>query len=380
MSTTKGLSAVQENWQHFDEGKPRLGMSEARLYTDVSITGHVIDLGPYSFLNLVAQPSARAQMVAGIVVRASFHVPQAEGPSSLKDNFAHYHGGDHFDEIAALLSLFMGVRLKAGNVDRVFLESDPLGRPLSSSYKAEPQLSVSDQPQIPSLQRIGALGETTNLVALDGLQHLSKASQGDAVALVKAARLYQEAIWIADAEPELAWLLLVAGVEAVAVHWPHDDAAEDRLRDGIPEVADFLQPLLDREAFAQVARLLARYTGATRKFAQFLRQFAPPEPSTRPPLVWRQFLYSQENIEAAARIIYRHRSNYLHAGIAIPLPMCMAPTIMFPKEGDSYNEVPFGLAMQSRGAQWTISATPMLLHMFEHLARGAILGWWRSRA
>jgi hypothetical protein len=378
MLTTKGTSAVQENWQHFDEGKPRVGMSEARLYTDVPITGHVIDLGPYSFLNPIAQPSARTRMVAGIVVRASFHVPQGESPSSMKDNFDHYHGGDHFDEIAALLSLFMGIRLKAGNVDRVFWDNDPLGRPLSSSYKAEPQLTFAERPQIPSLQRTGALGETSNLVALDGLQHLSKARRDDTVAFVKAARLYQEAVWIADAEPELAWLLLVASVESVAVEWAHDDAPEERLRDGIPNVAAFLESRLNAEAFSEVARLLARYTGVTRKFAQFLRHFAPPAPPTRP-LAWRQFTYDADSIEAAAKSIYRHRSNYLHAGTAIPLPMCEAPTIMFPKEGDSYGEIPMGLATQSRGAQWTISSTPMLLHMFEHLAQGAILAWWRSR-
>jgi hypothetical protein len=42
---------------------------------------------------------------------------------------------------------------------------------------------------------------------------------GDATALVRSARFYSDALWIAEAEPDLAWLFLVSALEATN-SWP----------------------------------------------------------------------------------------------------------------------------------------------------------------
>ena len=51
-----------------------------------------------------------------------------------------------------------------------------------------------------------------------------------AIALVRSARLYQDALWLGESEPNLCWLKLVVAVETVANCWhAGGDAAFDRL-------------------------------------------------------------------------------------------------------------------------------------------------------
>jgi hypothetical protein len=69
----------------------------------------------------------------------------------------------------------------------------------------------------------------------------------------------------------------------------------------------------------------------------------------------------------------------LHRGTAFPLPMCDPPQYTQSAEVLlSVQEKPQGLAMSSRNASWRAEQTPMLLNTFEHIARGALLSWWKS--
>ena len=69
----------------------------------------------------------------------------------------------------------------------------------------------------------------------------------------------------------------------------------------------------------------------------------------------------------------------LHRGTAFPLPMCEAPRYTAaPDKLMSVQEKPDGLARASRNASWKADQTPMLLNTFEHVARGALLNWWKS--
>ena len=378
----RSLSIVAMNWQCFDEKKPLRFLEEARLFTDSRIIGEVRGLGPYSFLNPFAQPRVRFgnPLIAGIVIRASTHVLSDLKPSPMKDDFEHYHGGDMFDELAALLSLFMGIRIKAGGIDRMFFDLDPLGKPIGFFGKAEPQLVISDRPQIPSLGKEGRLGERAALGELDGIEQIPVRDPADTNAFVKAARLYQQAIWIADSDPELAWLLLVSCVETVAVVWAENSGSPvERLREAIPGLHKLLASELKDEPLLETATLLGKYVGATGKFVDFLSEFFPEPPPIRPP-PFLCFDFHRRSVRKAASTIYGHRSAYLHGGTAIPLPMCEPPVASsFPDLGPGYSEIPQGLATGARGATWTIKKTPMLLRTFEHIARGAVLKWWRTR-
>jgi hypothetical protein len=74
------------------------------------------------------------------VLRAESHVTWSFADMSTTDT-SRYHGGTECDEIASLLSLALGCRLKAGDPTRWFkLGDDPRGRPWSfrSSGRADP--------------------------------------------------------------------------------------------------------------------------------------------------------------------------------------------------------------------------------------------------
>jgi hypothetical protein len=58
-----------------------------------------------------------------------------------------------------------------------------------------------------------------DLDAINWLEGAVNAAPADQVALIRAARLHQDAVWIAEQEPELAWLMLVSALETGAGRW-----------------------------------------------------------------------------------------------------------------------------------------------------------------
>jgi hypothetical protein len=77
------------------------------------------------------------------------------------------------------------------------------------------------------------------------------------------------------------------------------------------------------------------------------------------------------------KLIYSHRSRSLHEGISFPQPMC-APPQYGPDGLSKVQEKHGALGMYSNNASWTVEQTPMLLNTFEHIARGALLNWWKK--
>ena len=59
-----------------------------------------------------------------------------------------------------------------------------------------------------------------------------------AIALVRSARLYQDALWLAESEPNLSWLLLVSAIETAANLWrSRKDLPLERLKESRPDFA-----------------------------------------------------------------------------------------------------------------------------------------------
>jgi hypothetical protein len=198
---------------------------------------------------------------------------------------------------------------------------------------------------------------------LDAYPHLSGKQ---ARALVRSARSYQEALWIADSDPRQAWLRLVTAVEAVAP-LQRDDPPITRLRAVHPDMADRVAACGDPELIQWVTAQFADQAKSMAKFLFFLRKFGPPPPKRRPRGGDRQnwnFLPDQ------FKHIYDARSQDLHQGIPIPIQMCAPPFV-----SDS------GIA-QERSDLFTPSASkrPLCMHMFAYVVRGAVLSWWRSAA
>jgi len=345
---------------------------ECPLYSDVWITGEE-KIGPYHFINTSAHGGGhREDAVAPVIVlRVSAHV-EDELPPMDKTDISLYHGGTLSDEAAALAALSLGIRVTAGPTTREFFGGDSLGRPVAHFGYAPPVLPVGDGgPRLPR----GAHGHN-----LEGLRLIGglDASAKDQVALIRAARLYQQALWVADAEPALAWLLFVSAVETAADRWDQSRGSNaERLRDSKPALVELIEAKCPA-ILQDVADALGDSIGATRKFVAFVLNFLPQPPEVRPPSGFR-ISWDAEQLRPMLRTIYGYRSKALHTGVPFPAPMCEAPRRLS-SAWPGVNEKPPGLATGTLGGVWLQQDTPMMLHVFEYIVRGVLQAWWSSVA
>jgi hypothetical protein len=358
------------NWRMLDSGVPPRDTLEYPLYTDAHITGES-SFGPYHLLNSVAGDDHEGRVPA-LFLRATFAELPIPDMAATKDDT--HHGGTFENELAALVSLAFGVRMYAGSATRFFREGgDPKGRPWSFhlGHTTQPVLlRKSRGPYVlPNVR-----GER-NIDSSDLLPRFHGLTTKDAIAVVRVARLYQDAVWLAESQPALSWLLLVSAVESAADNWqPRDDAPATKLRGWKPDLAHTLESSCDPSLLNVVAEAVVSVTGATSKFVRFLLNLAPDAPEKRPhaheQIAWdrrhRRDLYSK---------IYSCRSDALHSGKPFPTPMCFPP----PPSGGAWAERPTGTAHSIDYSVWRSEDAPILLNTFEFMARQAIHNWWRSR-
>jgi hypothetical protein len=362
---------VYENWLAAIRGTPKLSTLEYPLFTEAHIVGNysLTDNCPYQFINTVAFPGM-SHYRPPIVIRED-HYLEHNVPSMNQTSDEQYHGGGLADEIAALISLCLGIRAKAGDASRVFevSDNDPKGLPIAHrGFKPDPLLP--EVPQRPILPRL--LG-THRLQNMFNFANLPKISAEDALVLVRAARLYQEAVWIAESTPELSWLMLVSALETAANRWREaQETPLERLRASRPILESILKEKGGKDFVLLVAEQIAPYMGATRKFIDFVIEFLPEPPDQRPPKAF-QHAWTKKAMKQSMQIIYKYRSRALHGGRPFPFPMCSPP-----KLGENNVEIPLGVAVSSMGGVWVAKDVPMLLHTFEYITRHALLKWWNS--
>ncbi len=207
-----------QNWKAKLEGHPPKYALEFPLFTDAHITGQIEEgYGPYQFFNTIAIAPSKT-LTSSIILRVEDHLPEVDISKlkMIKTDTDHYHGGWLSDEVAALLSLCLGIRAKAGGSTRRFeLNGDPRGRP-------EHYTMYSNPVSLPKLNRSPILPFSFGPHLLNDaiyLQRLPEISAQEAMALVRAARLYQDAIWVSESEPALAWLMFVSSIETAADYW-----------------------------------------------------------------------------------------------------------------------------------------------------------------
>lgn len=354
------------NWRAYTSA-PEVGLdnqAEVLLCSDAHVVGEAVDgLGPYQLFN--ALPADREGAAPALVVRASysFEKPNFTGGADDTDE-SRYHGGDLFDELAALVSLGLGIRCRSAGLTRMFGEADALGRPAYFDL-AIPYLPAGRRSVIPGLRRQVDVSEVVPL-----LQRYAAITAGDAVALVRVARLYQQAVWAADADPSQAWVQLVSALETAAGQWkPKRFDARARVRLVWPELAIVLDEIDDEYADA-IARLVAPVVKSQLGFRQFMEAFSPPPPEVRP-VTWTQVDWN--DLGQHLDTIYRYRSRALHAGIPFPTPMCGAADTL---EDGIPIERPLGVSSWGLDGRWHGGDTPMLLATFEYIARAALVRWW----
>ena len=333
------------NWKALLDGEPLLETIEYPIYTDAWVTGQVDDgLGPYSFINSFGAQREPTRHPS-IVLRMDMHLPAGSLKHQLSvTNATAYHAGDIEDELSALLGLCLGIRTKAGGFTRRFDTTDgcdPRGQPFAGTHKTVPPLvkpATQSRRILPKLVGTYCLNDALSV----GFRMLATLDPQAGAALVKAARLHQEALWTAEVSPEMSWFLLVIAVEACAKAWA-----------------------------VKTGRAGKRW-GPTGRFKGFLQAFCPGPPESRPKQCY-QHDWDRKTLEVSFTKVYEWRSAFVHEGILFPKPMCMPPHF----EDARYSEIPTGLATSAQGGGWRAADTPLMLHLFEHMVRGAILEWWK---
>lgn len=359
------------NWRAMRGGALTSGAVEFPLYSDAWMIGEVTTgLGPYQFLNPVARQYGRGIVRPAVVARVELHT-DFDNQSADKTDPGIYHGGGLMDELAAFASLLTGARFRAGVPSRRFEPTDgPRGRPIAWDTRPEPTLPVSLHGIV-----LPSCGGQHSLTLLEQLATLPDLDSRDAMALIRAARLYQEALWVAEAEPNLAWIMLVSAVEAAASR-SHTSSEEplQRLRNAKPDLVEYLDSTNVEGLAERIADEFANTVGSTRKFVDFLLAYIPPPPPKRPE--WGEIAWDNAGMRRAFGIIYNHRSRALHDGIPFPAPLCRPVTYV----GSSgvVSERPFFTKASEMGGTWLAKDVPMFLHVFEYIARHAIRRWWQA--
>lgn len=347
---------------------------EAVLASDAPISGSIHDgLGPYQVLNALSSPTPGLSIA--MVVRATFHLTAEshQDATVLTTDTSTFHDGTDIDEVAALLSLAGGLRCRSGGVTRMWGLGEDLsgfGVPAMFDYRMPvlPIPSPRSGPLLPHLTRPIDINSTVPL-----LRRYFASSPKDATALLRAARMYQRAVWVADDDPSQAWLWLVGALEVAAVRWR--GSARDpgevlrRAWSELSEVA-LKQGEDHHEEIAMVVNDLIK---SKDRFAQFVLEFIPDPPASRPEY-WAQADWN--DMERMLHQVYGFRSKALHAGVPFPVPMCEAPH----PHTASLPEIPMGRATYANDGRWAAEDVPMLLWTFEYVARGALVNWWSQLA
>ena len=365
-----------ENWQAHNLGAALQDSKEYPLFSDTHIIGGKnvpwVKYGPYRLINAFGGATSYPARPA-IILRVDNHL-NFEMPEMNASNTERYHGGFLSDEIAALVSLCLGIRLKAGSANRVFwVGGDPKGQPMSLGLSPDPVLPiVRKQPILP---RAIAEHNIEDTAILGILPNIPASAAG---ALIRAARLYQEALWIIESTPELSWIMLTSSIETAANYWGVDNSSPlERLKsvNGFQPLVTLIESATDEKLAGKAARILARFVGSTSRFVGFVMTFLPSPPSARPP-EFSQLSWEPEAMQQAMTKIYGYRSSALHEGRPFPEPMSFPPRTF--GLGPVPQEIPEGLAVGSKGSVWMQDDLPMLIHTFEYIVRGALLNWWSS--
>lgn len=362
------------NWQAHAAGAPSDGSStEFVLFSDAHLTEGALNLGPYEIVNIVGSSGPIGNVQPGLVLRLGDHLPaERHDYDWSRTDTTHYHGGGIADELAALLSLALGARVKAGAWIREFASpEDRFGRiwpdGFETPFLAPPRSHAYRAGGIPMLPGIADTVRVT--AAAPYLETYSRLPREKAVALLRSARRYQEALWVADGDPQTSWLHLVGAVETAAANWARRSTPDETIATWWPELWAVLERVPDLPA--ALLGELAGLSKSGRRFRDFVLEFLPPPPPSRPDYGVLDWSRMSDHLRA----IYDARSKALHAGIPLPLPMLDTPRSL---GGSDVPAECVGTALASQGAVWHPDDAPMHLHVFAYIAGEALRRWWSS--
>lgn len=375
-------------WQHvhdWDRDAPGATINEYLLWSDAEVWFADLAWRKARFLN--TGTTSGGHLAPALIVRWQHH--ESEQDSDQRGTPA---GLSVDGEIAALLSLATGARIRSGGIVRTFRpQGDPYGLPMMWTAKPawiEPDPYGSLIPSAPEGIHVWDIEKVLDLFVA--------ADERTAVTLASVAREYASALWIADADPDLAWLLLVSALETAAEVHRQDTKPDpsELLREAMPAIADLCESF-GAEHLAEVAGNLRELVKSTRRFLDFTAEFLPDEPNRRPDRYGR---VDWDALRPAMSQIYALRSSRLHAGATFPAPMRAAPLTHWgarceaeiPSNGPApahlrnpngsldlvLTERPTDFSLERIFCgQWAPKEVPMHLHTFADLTRRTLLKW-----
>ncbi|MGW4994947.1 hypothetical protein ACWEQ3_46480 [Streptomyces mirabilis] len=357
------------NARHFvDRGCPRTGGTEFLLYSDSHVTGGLeITCHPYVLTNCLGFPQS-GRLGPVLALYFDDHSPDLDVQPMDKTDTDGWLNLTPDDEIACIISLVTEVRLRSGGPVRSFKgEEDLRGTPHLYGHHV-PEWTATQRPIYPTLKQIG-------LESLDGwMDRYFALGREDAVTLVRAARQFRDALWVADTDPELAWLLLVSALEVIAGREALRDVdPSELLRQELPGLAAQLVETGGEAHLAAVAPQLVGVVRATARFMSCVEQYLPGPPPVRPE-EYAQVGWDWPNLKKRVSQVYGYRSARLHGGVPFPSPLCQVPM----SSGAALDERPSGLAAAAGNASWLAKDLPMHLHTFGYIVRGCLLQWWQK--
>jgi hypothetical protein len=342
------------------------------LYTDAPIEGTWPTLGPYELQGLEPPTPPRLGVARrALLLRSWDHLsdkPSRAAPTVTTD-IEDYYGGDIGDELAALLGLALGRRVRSGGPVRKGMPG--AAHPLGLAWEAEHHPPVLEPPRRGAM--IDWVADPASLEdAVPLLASYPELDAPDAIALVRAARQFVDGLWLADLDPRLAWIKLIGALEVAAnrVDDTREETALDQLRRHRPKLHRVLKDAPVEVAEA-VAGQTARMYDVERKLRSFVRRFDPGPPQVRPAEEGSRFEW--RGLDEALGVIYDHRSRDLHDGIAFPWVLCEPP---MPFRPGVPAERFIALGVSGQGGQWSAEDLPMYLHVFAYIAGGALRRWW----
>ncbi|HEX8084520.1 MAG TPA: hypothetical protein VF529_09540 [Solirubrobacteraceae bacterium] len=367
------------NWHAFTAGRPKRTSprtstslvlptwQEYAVYSDAPARGE-LRLGPYRFINTLAEERGVGSAALRLVIRADDHLGEPDYTTPIdEEDVTAWVGGDLSDELAAVLSLALARRMRSGGVTREgWANGDPVGTPIEGKHDPPVLIPPRGAPMLPRVAEVMSLQDAEPF-----LEQYRRLGQDDAVAVARAARQFADALWLADADARLSWIKLVGAVETAANRW---DAAKETspvalLRRHRKRVYNAIKDC-GEDVVLRVAKDLAGTFKATDKFKGFLLEFDPGPPKDRPDV--GRFDWS--GLADALDWVYTHRSRDLHAGIAFPAPLCEPPAA---GAGPPHETFP-AIAAEAGGGRWMAEQLPLYLHVFVYVAGDAIRRWWMA--
>jgi hypothetical protein len=270
------------------------------------------------------------------------------------------------DQIAVLLSLCLGVRIKAGGPSRIFQDSsDRFGTPIAHNIHDNPpavRLATAHAVLPSALKNLYEDDSIFSLSSIESyISSFIKLTPNQAELLIRAAKLYRDALWLIETEPQLSWIMLVSAIEVIAAdHIKSNSCPIDIFREKEPNLAAEIEESGGEQLLSKIADKFVEKKFVMQKYKKFLLEFLPEPPSQRPP---HHMQINWEDLKGKTRKnplmkIYQYRSTALHAGKPFPLDMCYKAG-----KGNLYElaEKPSAISTFYNGENCLVEPGPMLI-------------------